>query len=109
LAILAFPCNQFGNQEPGTNAEVAAFAAAQGATFDMFEKVDVNGAKEAPLWAFLKEKQGGLMGAGIKWNFTKFVVDQAGSPVARLGPMTDPIPAVQKEVVRLLLEDLEDQ
>ena len=49
------------------------------------------------------------MGAGIKWNFTKFVVDQAGSPVARLGPMTDPIPAVQKEVVRLLLEDLEDQ
>jgi len=68
----------------------------------MFEKVEVNGAKEAPLWAFLKEKQGGLLGSGIKWNFTKFVVDQAGQPVARLGPMTDPIPAVQEEVDKLL-------
>jgi glutathione peroxidase-family protein len=104
LAVLAFPCNQFGSQEPGTEAEIKAFAAGQGATFDMFAKVEVNGAGAAPVWAWLKEQQGGLLGSGIKWNFTKFVVDQEGRAVARFGPMDDPIPKVQKAVVELLLK-----
>jgi len=103
LAILAFPCNQFGSQEPGTNAEIKAFAAQQGATFDMFAKVDVNGNNAAPVWKFLKEEQGGgFLGTGIKWNFTKFVVDQGGQPKARLGPLDDPIPKVQTEIEKLL-------
>jgi len=102
LAVLAFPCNQFGNQEPGTNAEIKAFAAKQGATFDMFAKVEVNGGGAEPVWRFLKEEQGGLFGSAIKWNFTKFVVDQSGKPTARLGPLDDPIPKVQAEIEKLL-------
>ena len=102
LAILAFPCNQFGAQEPGTNAEIKKFAEGYGVKFDMFEKIDVNGSKAHPLWVFLKEKQGGLFGAGIKWNFTKFVIDKNGNPVARLGPMDDPIPKVEDEIKKYL-------
>jgi len=102
LAVLAFPCNQFGNQEPGSDAEIKAFAANQGATFPMFAKVEVNGDDAAPVWKFLKEKQGGLLGSGIKWNFTKFVVDTEGKPVARLGPLDNPIPSVQTEIEKLV-------
>ena len=102
LAILAFPCNQFGAQEPGTNTEVKKFAEGYGVQFDMFEKIDVNGGKAHPLWVYLKEKQGGLFGAGIKWNFTKFVIDRNGHPVARLGPMDDPIPKVEAEIKKCL-------
>ena len=102
LAILAFPCNQFGAQEPGTNAEIKKFADGYGVKFDMFEKIEVNGSKAHPLWVFLKEKQGGLFGAGIKWNFTKFVIDKNGNPVARLGPMDDPIPKVEDEIKKYL-------
>jgi len=102
LAILAFPCNQFGAQEPGSASEIKAFAASQGATFDMFAKVDVNGKNAAPVWTWLKEQEGGLLGSGIKWNFTKFVVDGEGKAVARIGPMSDPIPAVQTEVEKLI-------
>jgi len=68
----------------------------------MFAKVDVNGKDAAPLWKWLKEQEGGLLGSGIKWNFTKFVVDQGGKTVARVGPMSDPIPAVQVEVEKLI-------
>jgi len=102
LAILAFPCNQFGSQEPGSNSEIKEFAASFGVQFDMFEKINVNGAEAHPLWQFLKEKQGGLLGAGIKWNFTKFVVDKNGNPVARLGPLDDPIPKVEDELLKYL-------
>lgn len=203
LAILAFPCNQFGAQEPGkskseiemkyldkgwvamqwrrmlflkfhlfsgSNADIKAFAASQGATFDMFAKVptdvfetkqpwtfkqnqllthfsrflafwlnlfllmtkrtfeekkqcchdqvclsvqstfstdpngkvDVNGNNAAPLWKWLKEQEGGLLGSGIKWNFTKFVVDPDGKTVARVGPMSDPIPTVQAEIEKII-------
>jgi len=73
-----------------------------GATFDLFAKVEVNGDGADPVWKFLKEEQGGLLGSGIKWNFTKFVVDQEGKPVARVGPMNDPIPGVEREVEKLL-------
>lgn len=102
LAILAFPCNQFGSQEPGSNSEIKKFAEGYGVKFDMFEKIDVNGGKAHPLWVYLKDKQGGLLGSAIKWNFTKFVVDKSGKPVARFGPMDDPIPKVEEEIKKLL-------
>jgi len=102
LAILAFPCNQFGAQEPGTNSEIKKFAEGYGVKFDMYEKIDVNGSKAHPIWVFLKDKQGGLLGNSIKWNFTKFVVDKNGEPVARFGPMDDPIPKVEEEIKKHL-------
>ena len=105
LRILAFPCNQFGSQEPGTDAEIKAFAESKGVEFgkgfDFYSKIDVNGDNAHPLWNFLKDKQGGLLGKGIKWNFTKFVVDKEGQPVARFGPMDDPIPKVEKAIKNL--------
>ncbi len=98
LRILAFPCNQFGSQEPGTDAEIKAFATAKGATFDMFSKIDVNGGNTHLLFEYLKAKQGGMLGNFIKWNFTKFVVDKNGHPVARFAPLDDPIPKVEEEI-----------
>ena len=77
LRILGFPCNQFGGQEPGTEAEIKEFATSKyGVKWDLFAKVDVNGGNADPLWAFLKEKQSGFLINAIKWNFTKFVVDK---------------------------------
>jgi len=102
LAILGFPCNQFGSQEPGTNQEIKEFAASHGAKFDMFAKIKVNGEGTDPLWEFLKKKQGGLMGNFIKWNFTKFLVDSKGVPVARYSPKTNPIPDVEKDILKYL-------
>jgi len=102
LAILAFPCNQFGAQEPGSSSEIKKFAEGYGVKFDMFEKVNVNGSEAHPLWVYLKEKQGGLLGSGIKWNFTKFVIDKNGNPVARLGPTDAPIPKVEDEIKKYL-------
>ena len=86
LEILGFPCNQFGAQEPGSAEEIQNFCSANyGVTFPMFEKVDVNGASEHPLYAFLKEKAPGILGTtGIKWNFTKFLVSKDGQSVERL-------------------------
>ncbi|CAB4062463.1 GPX4 [Lepeophtheirus salmonis] len=97
LRILGFPCNQFGNQEPGTNAEIKEFAAKYGVEFDMFAKIDVNGGNAHPLFNYLKEKQGGTLGNFIKWNFTKFVVDKKGVPVARFAPTQDPLPVKKKK------------
>jgi len=91
LRILAFPCNQFGSQEPGTDAEIKAFAAGYGVKFDMFSKIDVNGDDAHPLFKYLKKKQGGTLGSFIKWNFTKFLVNKQGIPVKRFGPQEDPI------------------
>jgi len=104
LAILAFPCNQFGSQEPGTNADIKKFAEGYGVKFDMFEKVDVNGKNAHPLWVYLKEQQGGVLGSSIKWNFTKFIINKEGKPVARLGPMDDPIPKVEKEILAVEIQ-----
>ncbi|XP_053665208.1 uncharacterized protein LOC128714356 [Anopheles marshallii] len=91
LRILAFPCNQFGGQEPGTNAEIKQFAADRNVQFDMFAKVDVNGDDAHPLWQYLKQRQGGTLVDAIKWNFTKFIVDKNGQPVGRYGPTTSPL------------------
>ncbi|QWD21045.1 glutathione peroxidase [Polynucleobacter paneuropaeus] len=86
LEILGFPCNQFGAQEPGSADEIQNFCSTNyGVTFPMFEKVDVNGAAEHPLYAFLKEQAPGILGTtGIKWNFTKFLVSRDGQSVTRL-------------------------
>lgn len=92
LRILAFPCNQFGNQEPGTNEEIKKFATeTYGAQFDMFAKIDVNGDNAHPLWKYMKYKQGGfLFFDSIKWNFSKFLVDKNGQVVKRYAPTVEP-------------------
>lgn len=90
LRILGFPCNQFGGQEPGTEAEIKAFAAGYNVHWDLASKVDVNGDKAHPLWKYMKAKQGGTLGKFIKWNFTKFVIDKEGQVIARYGTTTNP-------------------
>jgi glutathione peroxidase-family protein len=90
LEILAFPCNQFGRQEPKSNAEVKAFAESKGATFPLFEKINVNGSRAHPIYTFLRAKIGGIMGSSIKWNFTKFLCDRNGVPIERYSPPTKP-------------------
>jgi len=106
LRILAFPCNQFGSQEPGTNEEVKAFAEGRGVEFgkgfDLYSKIDVNGKNNHPLWDYLKNKQGGTLFNAIKWNFTKFVIDKDGQAVARFGPMENPTSAVEEAIKNLL-------
>jgi len=100
--VLGFPCNQFGGQEPGSNAEVKAFAQSKCPdTFPLFAKIDVNGDNEAPLYTFLKARQGELLGSDIKWNFAKFLVDRQGQPVARFGPQQSP-KSFEEEIVKLL-------
>ncbi|XP_055339269.1 uncharacterized protein LOC129588880 [Paramacrobiotus metropolitanus] len=101
LSILGFPCNQFMGQEPGSEAEIKDFIAQYNVGFDMFAKVDVNGAKTHPLWKYLKDKQGGTLLDAIKWNFTKFIVDRHGQPVARHSPQTKP-KEMEKELEKYL-------
>lgn len=89
--ILDFPCNQFGNQAPGTNTEVAEFCELKyHTTFQTFAKIDVNGAQEAPLYSYLKNVQGGLLNKAIKWNFTKFLIDRQGNVLKRYASQTKP-------------------
>jgi len=90
LRILAFPCNQFGHQEPGNNDQICEFTSKKNVKFDLFDKINVNGSDTHPLWSYLKHKQGGTLGSFIKWNFTKFVVDKEGQVVERHGPNTSP-------------------
>jgi glutathione peroxidase len=91
FAVLGFPCNQFGGQEPGDAAEIAQFCASNyGITFPMFAKVDVNGDSAHPLFKYLKNQKAGLLGPSIKWNFTKFLVDRSGKVVARHAPTARP-------------------
>ena len=101
LEVLGFPCNQFGEQEPGTNKDIATFCERNyGVTFPMFGKVDVNGDDAAPLFKWLKKEQPGLMGSeASKWNFTKFLLDRQGRVVARYAPNDTPeslTPAIEK-------------
>lgn len=97
LRILAFPCNQFGGQEPGDTSQICSFISTKGVKFDVFQKIQVNGSDAHPLWKYLKHKQGGILGDFIKWNFTKFIIDKRGQPVERHGPNTSP-----KELVKSL-------
>ncbi len=92
FAVLGFPCDQFGHQEPGAEAEIAAFCArTYDVTFPLFAKVEVNGPSTHPLFAALKAARPGLLGSeAVKWNFTKFVVDRGGRVAARHAPQTAP-------------------
>jgi glutathione peroxidase len=92
FAVLAFPCNQFGGQEPGDAEQIAGFCTLRyDVTFPVYAKVDVNGANAAPLFAALKAQAKGVLGTeAIKWNFTKFLVDRAGNVVDRYAPTTAP-------------------
>ncbi|KAK3434368.1 hypothetical protein EUGRSUZ_D01857 [Eucalyptus grandis] len=102
LEILAFPCNQFGSQEPGTNEQIQEFACTRfKAEYPVFSKVDVNGANADPLYKHLKSSKGGFFGDGIKWNFSKFLVDKEGNVVNRYAPTTSPL-SFEKDVKKLL-------
>ena len=92
FAVLGFPCNQFGAQEPGDAAEIQNFCSlTYDVTFPMFEKIEVNGEGTHPLYAFLKKEKKGLLGSeGIKWNFTKFLVGKDGEVIARYAPNATP-------------------
>ena len=103
--VLAFPCNQFGSQEPGDEEEIKNFCSlTYDVTFPLMAKVDVNGDNADPLWAYMKQQQAGLMGSrGIKWNFTKFLVNKKGEVVARHGPQVKP-EALAKDIEGLLAQ-----
>lgn len=102
LVILGFPCNQFGNQEPGDEKSISEGCLINyGVTFPMFSKVDVNGDSAHPIFKYLKSKLGGILGSRIKWNFTKFLIDAQGRPVKRFAPITKP-EALEKDIVKLL-------
>jgi glutathione peroxidase len=89
--VLAFPCNQFGHQEPGGDEEIKEFCEANyGVEFPLFSKIEVNGDEAHPLYKFLKSEKTGLLGDSIKWNFTKFLVDKQGNVVDRYAPMMPP-------------------
>ena len=92
FAVLGFPCNQFGKQEPGSDAEIAAFCSTSWpVTFPIFSKIEVNGPGTHPLYAQLKRQATGLLGSeGVKWNFTKFLVNRAGVAVERFAPTVKP-------------------
>ena len=91
FSVLAFPCNQFGHQEPGTPEDISQFCTERyHVSFPVFAKIDVNGASANPLFAHLKSQTSSWLGPSIKWNFTKFLVDRKGAVVTRFGPMTTP-------------------
>jgi len=93
LVVLGFPCNQFGNQEPGTEKEIRTFCETRyGVTFPMFQKIEVNGPRRHPLYAFLTSARSAPDGPGdIQWNFAKFLVDRSGNVAARFSPSTPPV------------------
>ena len=102
LAILGFPCNQFANQDPASNQEIQNFCQVNyGVSFELFEKVDVNGPETSPLYQFLKEEAKGAFGGKIKWNFTKFLIDRKGTVIRRYAPATSPLK--MEEDIRTLL------
>lgn len=91
LVILGFPCNQFGSQEPGSSKEISEGCLINyGVSFQMFDKIEVNGPGAHPLYVFLRKQLSGFLGGRIKWNFTKFVIDRDGKPVKRFAPITKP-------------------
>jgi glutathione peroxidase len=92
LVVLGFPCNQFGGQEPGDAAEIASFCSlTYDVNFPMMSKINVNGPATHPLYAYLKKAKKGVLGTeGVKWNFTKFLVDRTGEVKARFAPNVDP-------------------
>jgi glutathione peroxidase len=102
LVVLGFPCNQFGQQEPGSTSEIQSFCETRfGVSFPLFEKIDVNGINAHPLFKYLTKAVPGILGTeGIKWNFTKFLVDRKGNVVKRYPSMTKP-EDLEKEIESL--------
>lgn len=102
FVILGFPCNQFANQEPGDEKTISEGCVLNyGVSFQMFSKVDVNGENAHPLYKYLKKEKSGIFGSGIKWNFTKFLIDRNGNPVKRYAPTTKP-EKIEKDLKKLL-------
>ena len=103
FSVLAFPCNQFGGQEPGSNEEISEFCSLNYSnTFPVFSKIDVNGDDAHPLFNFLTQEKKGILGTEkIKWNFTKFLINKDGEPVARYGSSTTP-DKIQSDIESLL-------
>jgi len=102
FVVLGFPCNQFGNQEPGTEKEISEGCLINyGVSFPMFSKVDVNGENSHPIFEYLKDKLPGMFGKRIKWNFAKFLIDRNGIPVKRFTPATKP-EKLRKDIETLL-------
>lgn len=103
LSVLGFPCNQFGGQEPGSEAEIQEFCRLNyDVKFPMFAKIDVNGPNAHPLYAWLKSNAKGILGTeGIKWNFTKFLIDRSGQVFSRYAPTTKP-EAIRGEIEELM-------
>jgi glutathione peroxidase len=100
--ILAFPCDQFGHQEPGSDTEIAAFCDRTfGVTFPLFSKIEVNGKNAHPLYVWLKQQKGGMLVDAIKWNFTKFLVDRDGAVTGRFAPTATP-ESLSKDVAALI-------
>ncbi|MES2305165.1 MAG: glutathione peroxidase [Gemmatimonadota bacterium] len=106
FSVLAFPCNQFGEQEPGSAEEIARFCETNyQVSFPIFDKVDVNGPDASPLWTWLKEERPGILGTtAIKWNFTKFLVSRRGVVCKRFGSQTTP-EEIEPEIVARLTDD----
>lgn len=101
LIILAFPCNQFAGQEPGTGAEIVSFCQLNfGVSFPIFKKIKVNGLEAHPIFVYLKKELSELLGRRIKWNFTKFLINRSGKPIKRFAPTTTP-----KEIEKYLIEN----
>ena len=102
LEILGFPCNQFANQDKGSNEEIQEFCSLNyGVTFNMFQKIEVNGENAHPLYKFLKNEKKGLLSKEIKWNFTKFLVDSEGNVVKRYAPTVKPL-KIEEDIKKLL-------
>jgi len=103
FSVLAFPCNQFGKQEPGSNSEIQDFCSLNfDVSFPVLAKIDVNGENEEPLFGHLKSEKPGIMGSkGIKWNFTKFLVDKNGEVLKRFSSKTTPS-EIEKEIESIL-------
>lgn len=103
LEILAFPCNQFGAQEPGDAEEIKSFCSlTYNVTFPLLAKVDVNGKEAAPVYRYLKDSLPGLLGLkNIKWNFTKFLIDKSGRPIKRYAPTDKPL-SIASDIKKIL-------
>lgn len=103
LEVLGFPCNQFGGQEPGTEKDIQQGCMINyGVSFQMFSKVDVNGKDALPLFTYLKSQKKGILGAKIKWNFTKFLIDKNGKVIKRFASTTKP-ESIEKHIKKLLI------
>lgn len=102
FAVLDFPCNQFGNQAPGSDEEISNFCSLNfNITFDQFKKINVNGEDASDLYKFLKSEKKGMFGSAIKWNFTKFLIDRKGNVIKRYAPTVKPS-KITKDIENLL-------